>query len=86
MNFFGGRFPSLDFVFVSSPAPRPHHFSNSPSPIEPNNVRKNCNVVYLWYPHYDNIRGTQRLLSVKYLSEKQVLPRIFYYLWKAKNF
>ena len=33
------------------------------------------------------IRGTQRLLSVKYLFErKQILPRIFYYLRTSKKF
>ena len=32
------------------------------------------------------LRGTQRLFSVKYLREKQKLPRIFYSLLKAKNF
>ena len=28
------------------------------------------------------VKGTQRLFSVKYLSEKQILPRIFFYLIK----
>ena len=33
------------------------------------------------------IRGTQRLLSVKYLFErKQILPTIFYYLRTSKKF
>ena len=32
------------------------------------------------------IRGTQRLFSLKYLSEKEILPRIFCNLSTAKNF
>ena len=35
---------------------------------------------------YCTNRGTQRLFSVKYLREKQKLPRIFYSLRKAKTF
>ena len=31
-------------------------------------------------------RGTQRMLSVKYLFGEAILPRIFYYLRTAKNF
>ena len=33
-----------------------------------------------------HLRGIQRLFSVKYPSEKQKLPRIFYSLRGAKNF
>ena len=50
---FGGTFSLAWFFLVSCPPPRPHHFSNSPSLIKiigANNVRKNFNVVCLWYP------------------------------------
>ena len=33
-EFFGGTFSLTWFFFVSSPPPRPHHFSNSPSLIK----------------------------------------------------
>ena len=33
-----------------------------------------------------DVRGTQRLFSVNICSEKQILPRICYYLRTAKNF
>ena len=52
-EFFGETFSLAWFLLVSCPPPRPHHFSNSPSLIKiigANNVRKNFNVVCLWYP------------------------------------
>ena len=50
--------------------------------VFPSNSKK---LIYMKKNHYVS-RGTQQMFSLKCLIEKQILPRIFYYLRTAKNF